>query len=276
MSSRFFRKFVRSHEVVKVISFPKTGSTWLRVLLGRYFQLLWSLDELVLLEETEAEKAIFAAHQVPAIGVSHGALEWSQQTANDLTYASVVEPYADIPVIVLTRHPLDTLLSLYMQRKYRSATQAGTQIGSLSEFIGDPVMGLDKFIRLHNLWIGKPSLLIVRYEDLRADTAEQILRLLNFVGAPIDNAALSKAVEFASFNNMKSMEQSDKAPHYKSSGFNIFATGDRTNPNAYHVREGRIGGYRDHLTAWETANFVDRITRELSPAYGYARSAEGL
>ena len=63
-------------------------------------------------------------------------------------------------------------------------------------------------------------------------------------------------------------------PHYGASGYSIFATGPRENPDAYHVREGKIGGYRDHLTPGECAAFQDRITHELAPVYGYGRSAE--
>jgi hypothetical protein len=241
------------------------------VLLGRYFQLLWSLDKLLLLEE--AEKEIFAAHRVPALDISHGALEWSSQKANDLTYANLVQPYVDVPVVVLTRHPLDTLLSFYMQVKYRAGHKGQDRIVTLADMIKDPVFGLDKFIKFHNLWIGKPRLCIVRYEDLRANVEQQCVQLLKFIGAPVDQTVLRKAIEYASFENMSRMERSDNVPRYSASGLSIFATGSRNNPNAYHVREGRTGGYRDHLTPSECAAFLDRIVRELAPVYGYGEGA---
>ncbi len=269
-----FRRLFRPPPMAaKFISYPKTGNTWVRLLLGRYFQLLWSLDELLLLEETEREKAIFAVHGVPTVDLSHGVLEWMTQTASDLTYDQVVRPYVNIPVIVLTRHPLDTLLSKYMQVKYRSGHEGKDHIVTFADLVDEPVMGLDKFIRFHNLWVGKRRLCIARYEDLRADTEKECVRVLEFIGGPVDRGVLRQAIDYASFDNMKAMERDNRAPCYKTSGYDIFATGDRNNPNAYHVREGRIGGYREHLTPGECAAFLERIARELSPVYGYREAA---
>lgn len=261
--------FARPQKVVKFVSYPKTGNTWVRVLLGRYFQLLWSLDRLLLLEE--AEKDIFAAHRIPALDVSHGVLEWTSQTADDLTYANVVEPYVDIPVIMLVRDPLDTLLSLFMHTTYQSKSEGTARRATtrFAHFVNDPVMRLDKFVRFHNLWIGKPRLLLSRYEDMRNDIERQIARMVEFIGAPVDRSNLQKAIEFASFENMKAMELSEDAPRYKSSGFRIFATGDPGEPNAFHVREGRIAAHYDHLTAAQRVEFLTRILRNLACTFGY-------
>jgi len=263
---------MRSQRLVKFISYPKTGNTWVRVLLGRYFQILWSLDKLILLEDVDRE--IFEAHRVAALDVSHGALEWTAQTADNLTFANVVAPHADIPVIMLARHPLDTLLSFYMQIKYRPGYEDNDRVHTFADMVDDPVFGLDKFIKFHNLWIGKPQLCIVRYEDLRADTERQCQWMLEFIGAPLDRAALATAIEYASFESMKRMERGSSAPRYRASGFNIFATGSRDNPNAYHVREGRVGGYRDHLSVDDCARFQERISRQLDPVYGYGSPTE--
>ena len=58
----FHRNFRSPSKAVKFISYPKTGSTWLRLLLGRYFQLLWSLDDVFLLEGTEHHVTIMLIH----------------------------------------------------------------------------------------------------------------------------------------------------------------------------------------------------------------------
>ncbi len=157
-----------------------------------------------------------------------------------------------------------------MHNKYQAGTEPKSHIANFADLVNDPVMGLDKFIRFHNLWVAKPMLLIIWYKDLRANTEQEIMRLLKFIDGPLDRAALKKAVQFSSFDNMKSLELNDNAPRYKSSGFKIFSTGDRQNPNAYHLRQGLVGGYADHLTAEQSALFVDRIRRQLSPVYGYS------
>lgn len=258
-------------EIVNMISFPKTGSTWVRVLLGRYFQLLWSLDELVLLEATEVETALFARRGLPPIKVSHGPLLWSDQTADDLVVSNVVEPYANNPLVVITRHPLDALVSLKMQMAFRQRDERTPVCMEFADFVRDPTFGLNKFIKFHNLLLDVPNRHILRYEDIREKPELAMSRLLNFLNIPVKPAVLAQAIEFASFDNMRRMELSDTTPRYKSSGLPIFATGDRSNPNALHVREGLISGYRRYLTSAECEEFLNRVDDELSPAYGYLR-----
>lgn len=268
--SRLLFKRKRVPDLINFLSFPKTGSTWVRVLLGRYFQSLWSLDHLILLEATDSERKIFASRRIPAMKVGHGPLVWVAQTAEDLTYSNVVEPYAGGPVVVITRHPLDALLSLKMQLTYRNSDRQRSVPSEFADFVNDPVLGLSKFIKFHNLVLNMPHLFVLRYEEMLANIEREIERVLRFVSAPVDSKIVADAAAYASFDNMKRLELSGQAPRYKSSGFEIFATGDRSNPDAYHVREGRVGGYREHLTPEQCAAFLQRIQAELSPVYGYS------
>ena len=69
---------------------------------------------------------------------------------------------------------------------------------------------------------------------------------------------------------MRAMEMSDSGPTYRSSGFNIFATGDRSNPDAFHVRKGTPGSYRDELSPEDVREFAGIIRERLPDFYGYS------
>ncbi len=250
---------------------PKVGNTWLRVMLGRYVQGLYGMAELPLFDGGDA--AMLAAHGCPAIGsFTHAPLEWTGQRAEDLTVANVVEPYRNQRVLLLVRHPLDALVSSYFHEKYRTPRGVGSR--TLVEFIGDPVFGLSKLVRFYSLWDQHRALvkelLVWRYEDARRDPAPMLARVAGFLGLPLDEGRLNEAVAFASFENMKRMESSGEEPVYRSSGFGIFATGDRSNPDAYHVRKGRIGGYVDELPSGVVVELEAAIRANMPSAYGYS------
>jgi len=80
---------------------------------------------------------------------------------------------------------------------------------------------------------------------------------------------ISQSVEFASFENMRNLEAAGESIKYKSSNATVFATGDRQNPEAFHLRKGKVGGYRDYLSPEKAEAYLSRIQQELSVWYGY-------
>ncbi len=252
------------------VGYPKVGNTWLRLTLGQYLQLRYGLSELPLLDRADAPA--LAAAGVRAIGeFTHYPLEWHSQTAADLTADNVVRPFLATRVVLLTRYPLDALVSSYMQERYRNTGSAFH--GSIVDFMSHPVFGLDKLLRFHQLWAAgaatHPALLLWRYEDALARPAVELVRVLRFLDEPIDPTAVDRAVEQSSFRSLREMELSGQQPVYKSSRLPIFATGDTANPNALHTRRGRAAGYRQDLPAELCAMLERRVSAEMPPLFGY-------
>jgi hypothetical protein len=136
-----------------------------------------------------------------------------------------------------------------------------------------PASGLAKIVDWMNLWAAEvertPSLLLVRYEDLRADTASELHRILRFLGAPDDQAARRGAVEYASVGNMRELER--KRVFWLAGG--RMTPRDRSNPDSYKVRRAKVGGYRDYFEN-DQIERIDRLVREkLSPVFGYGDAA---
>jgi hypothetical protein len=242
------------------------------MLLGRYAQLLHQLPEMPLFDLVERGHPSYRGYPGPFFRFTHEPLEWRTQTAADLRRENVIAPFAGRRVVLLTRYPLDVLVSLFMQQKY--ARNARPYPGGLEDLVDDPVYGLDKFVRFHRLWDEHASsakaFLLVRYEDARRDTEATAGRMATFLGLPHDGKALAEAVAFASFDRMKEMQESGRVPTYPSSGLGVFGRIDPDEPRSRRVRSGKVGGYRAELRPETCARLERRIRDELPARYGYA------
>lgn len=250
-------------------SFPKTGNTWIRYLLGQYVAVLYRLGEAPLFDGAERE-AMEAQGYCGSYGAfTHGPLTWETQTAADLTRDNCLAPYERVKVLLLSRHPLDVMVSLYMQEVTRTQKYAG----SISSFIEDKVFGLSKYIAYYNLWanrvVSHDNILLVHYEGMRQDAVAGLMGITRFLGIPWDEESAAVAVERSSFSSMRKLELSGRGPKYKSSGLSIFATGDIANPEAMHLRRGEVKGYRHYLDAVTTDSLIAMIKKNLAPCYGY-------
>jgi len=255
-----------------MVGHPKTGNTWTRVMLGHYVKRLYSLERLPVFDVAEMSDLVRDGYAGPVGELTHQPLVWRGQTAADLNHENTIAPFVHDRVVFLTRHPLDTLVSNFMHCKY-NVPEHNRYPGELSDFVVDPVYGLDKFIRFHQLWAEHHrdvrEFLLWRYEDLRAEPQRQLETLLNFLQTRVDAPAIAAAVEAASFENMREMEASGNRPVYQSSGFSMFGRGPKDTPNAFHVRKGKIGGYRGELPADLIAPLEARIQTELPRFFGY-------
>lgn len=252
------------------VGYPKVGNTWLRITLGRYLQRVYGLSEMPLMDS--AEFPLLASAGCKAIGeFTHFPLEWTSQRESDLTSENVVLPFRRQRVVLLVRHPLDVLVSQYMQERFRNKVTPFS--GSLLDFIEHPVFGIGKLIRFYRLWADArkdvPDLHVWRYEVARLRPADSLAEVLRFLGEEVKADALGEAVDFASFENLSTMERSGKRDIvYKSSGLFVFGSEADGNPNAMHVRKGVVGGYRDELTPEDAARFEARVRSEMPPLFG--------
>lgn len=260
-----------------VIGYPKCGNTWLQVMFGRYVQLLSGRDQ--------DQPPLFSSFdrwgrfirwdpRVLRVQFTHGALEWTHQVSKDLTLQNLILPYRNKRVVLLVRHIPDILVSMYWQHKTR--LQPPYEYG-ISEFIRDPILGVDKAIAFCQVWDqGREqvkNIMLLRYEDLILDPAGTFVKFLEFLNVPIDEGKVTRAIEYASFNNMRKLEESSLKNHslvHPSSGLPIFGTGDvNLTDNAFHVRKGQIGGYRDNLSQTDIIYLNERLRGKIANWYGY-------
>ncbi|MEM7024160.1 MAG: sulfotransferase domain-containing protein, partial [Pseudomonadota bacterium] len=256
------------------VSFGKSGRTWLRVMLSRYYQLVYDLPERSILRFDNYSNINSA---VPKIFFTHG--NYVRDYTGDHESKQV---FYGKKVMLLVRRPQDVAVSQYFQWKYRMPARKkvlnqypahGTDI-SLYDFVMDPRVGVRGIIDFMNGWAEElPHLsehLVVRYEDMHADPATQLERLVRFVGLEPDPALIAEAVRFASVDNLRELERKS---FFRSSGIRMMPK-DRGNPDSYKVRRAKVGGYRDYFDDDQLAEIDALVESSLSPVFGYRQGED--
>ena len=257
------KRLARRRAEFLLVSYPKCGRTWVRMMLGRAIKIHFGIQDVPEYKLTRLHRA---EPRSPAIESVHEG-DPLRKRPDQLR----VKPsrYASKGIILLVRDPRDVLVSAYFERKYRDPLRGMTAFeGGLPEFLHQPVGSIDTIIRYYNLWAvaieAARSSMLVRYEDVREDPARELRRILSFVGlAAVSDEAVAEAVEFGSFENMRRLEESGEIQA------NVLRAGIRGNPDTYKTRDGRVGGFREHLPSEDIARLDEKIRSQLSPVFGY-------
>jgi hypothetical protein len=251
------------------VSYGKSGRTWLRVMLSRFFQLRFGLPEDCLLSFDNLHGMNRA---MPKILFTH------DNYIRDYTGAGARKTvFYDKATVLLVRHPGDVAVSQYFQWRHRMQRYKkelndypphGLDI-SIFDFIMREEAGLRRVVQFMNEWAAElPQLrncLVVRYEDLRSDCREEFRRILTWMGQAPTQLEVDQSVEFASFENLKEMEARRA---FKSAGKRM-TPGDKADPDSYKVRRAKVGGYRDYFDDDQARKIDAYIHANLGPLFGY-------
>ncbi|MEN8108951.1 MAG: sulfotransferase domain-containing protein [Pseudomonadota bacterium] len=262
---------LREADIV-IVSFGKSGRTWLRVMLSRLYQVKHGLSQRYLLGFDNFHAMNRA---IPKIFLTH------DNYIKDYTgNADNKSDFYGHKVILLARDPRDVAVSQYFQWRYRMKPNKkvlnqypgdGKDVPAF-DFVMDRDAGLPKIIDFMNLWANEREHLqgffLLRYEDLRSKPGETLQALLEFIGTPGTADEIAEAVEFSSYENMKKMEQ--KKTFWLSGGRMV--PKDRDNPNTYKVRRAKVGGYRDYFDDGQVEQIEALVNSRLSPYFGYCTS----
>ena len=257
-----------------IVSYGKSGRTWLRVMVSRVYQLKFGLGERQLITFDNMHRK---NRNVPRILFSH------DNYIKDYTgNGDSKRDYYGKKVVLLARDPADVAVSQFFQWKFRMRRRKkalnaypphGEEI-SLYDFVMRPESGLPNVIKFMNLWAEESDrfedFLIVRYEDMRRDPKAVLGRIMDFIGTPATEAELEGAVDFASIENMKKMEQKKV---FWLAGSRM-KPGDSKNPQSFKVRRAKVGGYRDYFEEAETETIEALVDSRLSHFFGYRKSSE--
>ena len=251
---------VNSKVEVYIISYPKSGRTWLRVILGKIICTKFKIDEKYLLNTIKLT-LMAGCNTINWIHDGSGLGE-GPHFRKFITDKSI---FSNKKVIFLYRDPKDVMVSSYFHATKRIQKFTKFQ-GNISEFIRSRGYGIKKLINFYNIWHENRHIpqdfLIVRYEDLHHRTIETIKQILDFVNIKdIDEEMIINAINFASFDNMKKME------YNQSLNTSIMEAGQRDDNESYKVRKGKIGGYRDYLSPTDIKYINELIDKIGCPLY---------
>jgi len=233
-----------------ITGYPKTGNTWLHVMISYVMN---------------PNKMIDGTAEPPLSSMfSHCMPNFNRESYKHM---SILIPGTldDKSVLLLVRHPGDTLVSLYMHNVYRE--RFPMYDGTLDEMVYDNIYGIHKFLVYYEWWwkyrdVPK-NICIVRYEDLSTHPYDTFSQALYAMKMYIPAQTVRNAVRFGSFENMQQLEKTNHLdwptlyrPHRKIQ-------------KALKVRKGKIGLYKELLKP-ETVSYIDRhVKTSLHSCYGY-------
>ena len=248
-----------------ILSIPKSGRTWLRAFLCAYFCRRFGL-------EFTLRPGRYALPGLPRFVFSHDLFEHRTKGDRwDRIRGKYLVPRRELKrakIILLARDPRDCFVSLYLQLTRRDPNAAvKLKQKTVSEMLRDEKFGMRAIINAMNNWLNefsqRDNFTLVRYEALRASPAEHFRDLLAVLGEPSPNANIfQEALEFSQFENMQKLEA---AGAFDSK---ILHPGDVRDPESFKVRRGKIGGYREYLSAEDQQFAADAMT-ELDRRFGY-------
>jgi len=250
-----------------VVSFPKSGRTWLRVMMA----------------VAEAGARGEARERVVQ--------EWLGSEAPRLNGAPVLfthglsvpadEPAAAMPLFLayigdrrrlfLVRDPRDTVVSYYFQLTSRARRRTLPESTSLGSFLRHADWGIERILRFNRASSGSlrddpGPVMLLAYEDLHRDAMGSLRSVLDFLeAAPVSDDVLRSAVEYGRFENMQMLEHEATFDEHN----RRLVARHPDDPESYKTRRGEVGGYRDYLSADEIAYLEERIAALQPPELGY-------
>src|SRR3954451_12386626 len=184
-----------------VISFPKSGRTFVRAMLARLFQLKFGVDERKLLDFPSLRRA---GRGVPRLLFVHAGDAMRRPDAIHVDAAD----YAHCKIVLLARHPGDVAVSRYHHLKHRSRDRARRKLAELplAEFVWTPQGGIPAIVEYLNQWAKLPAT-IVRYEDFVIEPKKALGALTIAMGLEVTPEQIADASAFGSFDNLKRLER---------------------------------------------------------------------
>jgi Sulfotransferase domain len=244
---KYSRSLPKNHVVgdVFLVSYPKSGNTWLRFLIANAIKVHYQIEQevnffsiLSIIPEVKNGKNIgqfgpFGRTDIPRIIKSH----------------SPYNPYYD-RVVLLVRDPRDVIVSYY---SYLKTIQQISDDISISEFIRHQKYGIDNWQKHTQSWcfnnfrVGQ-IVKIFRYEDFLNDPTSNLFSVMKCLGISMNEKLLEEAIILSSKENMRNLES-----QYRS--------------NPFMVRSGVV---KDRIVLSEDdRKFVEEYVRDTAQMLGY-------
>jgi hypothetical protein len=183
--------------------------------------------------------------------------------------------------IYLMRDLRDVMLSNWARDKEMGFSQyfdnGKGMDGYVESFLKGKVTRFGSWQSHINSWLDCPlakngNLLVVRYEDLRRDTENGLMEMLEFLGVEGDRARVRSAVENNSLRNMREKEEKAKNSGATLGKGTLLRKHNLNREDARFVRSGSVGGWREKLSQSQ----IEMVTRYASEALVRAGYPAGM
>lgn len=184
-----------------VVSYPKSGRTWLRYMLVFYYCNLNKTN--IKLNEFETEPEI-QNKMLNSVNYSH----LGSNIRFELSYYQFIQknhlPLNKYNCLFLHRHYLSCMKSAY----HHALNRVGVFQGTPTEFVHSNKFGIMKLITFYNIFLNTyknqfRQIFILSYEDMVKEPEKQLREIILFLGWPLDDKILQKTVFQSSFESMR-------------------------------------------------------------------------
>ncbi|MGH9432799.1 MAG: sulfotransferase domain-containing protein [Terriglobia bacterium] len=229
-----------------VASYPRSGSTWLRFL----------LMEVLTGQPSEFGKV---DEVIPDVGRHPEAPELLPGSGRLI---KTHQPYRRDcrKAVFLVRDLRDVVMSEYAYQRALGWAEGGLE-EYLPSFLNGKVNPFGSWQSNTESWMNSPlagrgDLLVVRFEDLRRNSAEKLGEIVEFCGVRPDAEKIRKAIEN---NSLERMREKEKRNPQKASKRGRF------------VRSGAVGGWREALSEGQLRLITQHAGRVMA-RLGYAET----
>jgi len=200
-----------------VLSFPRCGRTWMRLLLGHYISKTFDLSFTRRLERSrEGVPAILFRHDFMS---SAGHIKWKtyfeMQDSKKLYFTDYMQ---NQKIIYLFRDPLDILHSYLPYLQTGPYGEIDLPEKDIVEFASNKQFGLDIIINFLNLMIdhfeqNKNPKIVIHYERLKENDNDW-QKLIRFIFGTTNDLNLEYAKKQTDFKTLQSAEQKIDNPEH--------------------------------------------------------------
>lgn len=186
---------------VLLVSFPKSGNTWLRFFYIHLANLIYSGR----LEDCDSISFSCLDSNMPELGYSSlNYSEWMFPEVPRLikTHSNFYSFLSKSPIVYIVRDPFDVMISYY---RYELGKTKPRFKGSFSQFIRHSKFGVESWAKHYVSWIPYIDFLI-RYEDLKDDPISQFNRFLEFLKINVSNEILIQTHKNSEASKVKKIE----------------------------------------------------------------------
>ncbi|XP_052770543.1 sulfotransferase 1E1-like [Mya arenaria] len=158
--------------------------------------------------------------------------------------------------IYVLRNPKDAFVSCMMLVKFLQQHEASMPLEDFLDFwLSGDAYATPWWLHVRDFWAHRddPSFLFLRYEEMVTDMKAAIRSIADHLGVEVTDDDVDKINDHCTFRSMKENEST-----------NAIWMRDCTNVDQSfggHVRKGKVGGWREHLTP-EMSGKIDSMVHE--------------
>jgi hypothetical protein len=247
--NRFIRNLRDSDSFL--VGHPKSGNTWTAYMLG------------IVAARDYGNKITFAniGDYVPTIHGCDFAIDKHEQLASPRIFRNEEPLYPDLypKTIYLLRDPRAVLLSYYHHCVHDTCNKNWTIDSFVDEMLTNGcIKSLEPNLVRWDVqvqdWLNRSvsqKVLLVRYEDIKNDQRNSLIKMAKFLGISYDESIIELAVQRTSFSSMRKEEEVSGSESYK---------GEK-GVKGFFVRKGKVDSWKEEIPG----NVIDKIESAYKP-----------